>query len=203
MNFENMGAETIAPIMAAFPDRVLSFGADNRWVQPDSAFIVEVDSHELRFQVNDFSIAHHAYLPVPLPAVAPAPNGTQAARCSPQNAISFMYLDVIGVGFTGMPSTACKLLLHGLRGGTITTVSDPSADVTALNTRHLISTDFGGTPHLLDYQEDYMVEVQSPVSGSGASRHFDLYRVVFYITPSVIDPSAGGGGRVYASKMPL
>lgn len=203
MNFDNMGAEAVAPIMTAFPERVLSFGADNRWVQTDNAFIPTLDTHELRFQVNDFTLAHHAYLPIPLPALAPAPSGTQAARCSPQFAISQMYLDVAGNGFTGMPSTACKVLLHGVSAGTITTVSDPSANVTALNARHPISTNFGGTPLLLDYQEDYMIEVQSPVSGSGAGRYWSIYRVVFYVTPSVIPADSPALGRVFASKMPL
>lgn len=179
----------------SYSERTISFGADNRWVQPDNAFIPTVDTHELRFQTNDFTLAHHAYLPIPVLAIVP-PSFGLASQLSPQFAISQMYLEVAGSGFTGMPSTPCKLLLHGVSAGTIVTVSDPSANVTALNARHPISTNFGGTPLLVDYQENYMIEVQSPVSGSGAGRFWSIYRVVFQLTPSAFF----NGSRKYASN---
>lgn len=187
-------ADEAIEISCSYGERTISFGADNRWVQPDNAFIPTVDSHELRFQTNDFTLAHHAYLPIPIPAIIPPLFGLPSTL-SPQLAISQMYLDVAGNGFTGMPSTPCKLLLHGVSAGTIVTVSDPSANVTALNARHPISTSFAN-PLLVDLQENYMIEVQSPVSGSGAGRFWSIYRVVFQITPSAFF----NGSRKYASN---
>jgi hypothetical protein len=195
-------SEQYTPWACGFAERVLAFGA-NGFYSPDNSYALTQETDELYLKVSDFGLGspHKAYLQLPLPALAPVPAGTQAAGYSPQMCISKFFAEVQGDSFDGMPSTAASIVLHGKSAGTIASASDLSANVTALNTRHLISYT-PSTPILLDYLERYMIESRSPAGGSGTGRFWKLYQVVLQITPSAIIP-ADGAGRVYASKMPL
>jgi hypothetical protein len=190
---------SVAPINLRDASYQLSIGPD-RFYTPDSAFILGADTHELRSQVNDYSIVHHAWCTVEraqlagLLATSSAPvvdAGGGGGTVAP--VISYAALDIEGNGFTGLPATPPKLVIHSTSAA-LWTQADP-ADLATTNTRHLIVA-APPVPIVIDPTDKLTIEIQSALSGSGGSRWNRYYRVIIRFGLRTVDPS---GAFVYSA----
>ncbi len=170
---------------SAVNQREISFPIGPNVHTPDSAYILGVETDRLYREVDDQSIVHHAYMPVPLSLVKQAAGFNVPA----QTALTYWALEVGGANWTGMPSGgSVAAVLHSSDGASPFPLSivDPAASPSDMNSIRRLESDYGADPVPLTESLSYMLELQSPRNGTGSSRYVRFYRVIIRTAPIVV-----------------